>query len=136
MADIKTKDVIKGTIKALDKSAVAAERMRTAYVKTREKAEHSVTPAETTAEEYGSDRITTAAERVTDEAVYQFRRKGQNGFRDAKHNIEKVKTNVQKLKDLKSTAKKTKAAGKAGKQTVKTAQNTVKTTKATGKAAC
>ena len=43
MADIKTKDVIKGTIKALDKSAVAAERMRTAYVKTREKAEHSVT---------------------------------------------------------------------------------------------
>lgn len=135
MADIKTKDVIKGTIKTLDKSAVAGERMRTAYVKTIEKAEHSVTPAETTAEEYGSDRITTAAERVTDEAVYQFRRKGQNGFRDAKRNIEKVKTNVQKLKDLKSTAKKTKAAGKAGKQTVKAAQNTVKTTKAMGKTA-
>lgn len=135
MADIKTKDVIKGTIKTLDKSAVAGERMRTAYVKTIEKAEHSVTPAETTAEGYGSDRITTAAERVTDEAVYQFRRKGQNGFRDAKRNIEKVKTNVQKLKDLKSTAKKTKAAGKAGKQTVKAAQNTVKTTKAMGKTA-
>ena len=135
MPDIKTKEVVKGTIKTLDKAAVATERMRTAYVKTREKAEHSITPAETTAEEYGSDRITTAAERVADEAVYQFNRKGQRGFKDAKHNIENVKTNVQKLKDIKDTAQKTRAAKKAGKKTVKTTQNAVKTTKATGKAA-
>ena len=31
MADIKTKDVVKGTIKKIDKAAIAADRMRSAY---------------------------------------------------------------------------------------------------------
>lgn len=31
MPDIKTRDVVKGTVKAIDKSAVAAERMKDAY---------------------------------------------------------------------------------------------------------
>ena len=42
MPDIKTRDTVKGTIKTLDKAAVAGERMKEAYVRTREKAEHSV----------------------------------------------------------------------------------------------
>lgn len=42
MHDIKTRDVVKGTIKAIDKSAVAAERIKDAYVRTKDKAEHSV----------------------------------------------------------------------------------------------
>lgn len=42
MHDIKTRDVVKGTIKAIDKSAVAAERLKDAYVRTKNKAEHSV----------------------------------------------------------------------------------------------
>lgn len=40
MADIKTRDVVKGTIKKIDKAAIAADRMRSAYVQTKEKAEH------------------------------------------------------------------------------------------------
>ena len=31
MADIKTRDVVKGTIKKIDKAAIAADRMRSAY---------------------------------------------------------------------------------------------------------
>lgn len=31
MADIKTRDAVKGTIKTIDKAAVASERMKTAY---------------------------------------------------------------------------------------------------------
>ena len=42
MHDIKTRDVVKGTIKAIDKSAVAAERMKDVYVRTKDKAEHGV----------------------------------------------------------------------------------------------
>lgn len=34
MADIKTRDVVKGTIKKIDKAAIAADRMRSAYVQT------------------------------------------------------------------------------------------------------
>ena len=41
MPDIKTRDVVKGTVKVIDKSAVAAERMKDAYVRTKDKAEHA-----------------------------------------------------------------------------------------------
>ena len=34
MPDIKTRDVAKGTIKKIDKAAVAADRMRSAYIST------------------------------------------------------------------------------------------------------
>ena len=44
MADIKTRDVVKGTIKKIDKAAIAADRMRSAYVQTKEKAEHATHP--------------------------------------------------------------------------------------------
>ena len=51
MADIKTRDVVKGTIKKIDKAAIAADRMRSAYVQTKEKAEHATHPDEHNAEE-------------------------------------------------------------------------------------
>lgn len=35
MPDIKTRDTVKGTIKTLDKAAVAGERMKEAYVRTK-----------------------------------------------------------------------------------------------------
>ncbi len=41
MPDIKTRDTVKGTIKTLDKAAVAGERMKEAYVRTKEKAEQA-----------------------------------------------------------------------------------------------
>ena len=46
MPDIKVKDVAKGTVKAIDKSATAAQRMKNAYIRTKEKAEHSAAPQE------------------------------------------------------------------------------------------
>ena len=59
MPDIKTRDVVKGTVKVIDKSAVAAERMKDAYVRTKDKAEHSVFAAESSPEEYAADRTLT-----------------------------------------------------------------------------
>ncbi len=38
MADIKTRDTSKGTIKTINKAAVATERMKKAYVMTKDKA--------------------------------------------------------------------------------------------------
>ena len=37
MAKIKTRDAVKGTIKTIDKAAVASERMKSAYTKTKDK---------------------------------------------------------------------------------------------------
>lgn len=153
MADIKTRDVVKGTVKTLDRSAVATERMKSATVRTKDAAEQSVNGNEVSAQEYGVNRIESAVEIATAEGVHQFNKQGRNGVRDFKRNVEKVKENYNKLKDLKKTNKLKKAANKAaktakntaqqtaktvkatGKGTVKTAQNTVKTAKATGKVA-
>ena len=52
MADIKTRDVVKGSIKTIDKAAVAGERMKQAYISTKDRAEHSTYAAENSADEY------------------------------------------------------------------------------------
>ena len=44
MADIKTRDAVKGTIKTIDKAAIASERMKAAYAKTKDKAEQAIMP--------------------------------------------------------------------------------------------
>ena len=48
MADIKTRDTVKGTIKTLDKAAIAGQKMKQAYIATKDKAEHSVNTNENT----------------------------------------------------------------------------------------
>ena len=80
MADIKTRDVVKGTIKKIDKAAIAADRMRSAYVQAKEKAEHTTHPDEHNAEEYASDRVEGGVDRITHEAAHQFDKQGRKGL--------------------------------------------------------
>ena len=80
MADIKTRDVVKGTIKKIDKAAIAADRMRSAYVQTKEKAEHTTHPDEHNAEEYASDRVEGGVDRITHEAAGARDWKKRNGM--------------------------------------------------------
>ena len=101
MADIKTRDVVKGTIKTIDKAAVTGERMKDAYVRTKEKAEHGVYSAESTPDEYAADRMTGAAEATTYEAVHQFDKQGRKGLETTKDNISKAREHFkQKKNDL------------------------------------
>ena len=99
MADIKTKDALKGTIKQLDKAAMVGDRMRTAYIATKEKAEHSVDAAEHNPDEYASDRVENVVDRGTHEAAHQFDKAGRKGVETTKQNISKAKDGVQKFKE-------------------------------------
>ena len=81
MHDIKTRDVVKGTIKAIDKSAVAAERMKDVYVRTKDKAEHGVFAAESSPEEYAADRTLTGVETAAHEAAYGVDKANRKGVR-------------------------------------------------------
>lgn len=72
MPDIKTRDVVSGTIKAVDRSAMAGQRMKDVYVKAKDKTEHSVYSSESNSEEYAADRITDSASDVAREAVHQI----------------------------------------------------------------
>lgn len=69
MADIKTRDAVKGTIKTIDKAAIASERMKSAYAGIKEKAEQGYYADENSATEYAADRISFAADRVKDEGM-------------------------------------------------------------------
>ena len=77
MPDIKTKDVVLGTIKTVDRSALAGQRMKDAYVHARNKAEQSVSSSESNSEEYAADRISENTADVAREAVHQMDTFGQ-----------------------------------------------------------
>ena len=113
MADIKTRDAVKGTIKTIDKAAIASERMKSAYVGIKEKAEQGYSSDENSATEYAADRISFAADRVKDEGIHQFNKQGQKAVKTTQENIGKAK---DKITDFKQSR-----AVKAAEQ--KTAQN-------------
>ena len=108
MADIKTRDAVKGTIKTIDKAAIAGERMKSAYAKTKDKAEQGYYADENSATEYASDKMSYAADRIKDEGIHQFNKQGQKGVQTTKENIGKAK---DKIADFK-----TKRAMKAAEQ--------------------
>ena len=98
MADIKTRDAVKGTIKTIDKAAVASERMKSAYAKTKDKAEQGYYSDESSATEYAADRVSCASERVTEEGVHQFNKQGQKSIQNTQENIGKTKDKIADFK--------------------------------------
>ena len=94
MADIKTRDAVKGTIKTIDKAATASERMKSAYVGIKEKAEQGYSSDENSATEYAADRISYAADRVKDEGIHQFNKQGQKAVKTTQENISKAKDKI------------------------------------------
>lgn len=98
MADIKTRDAVKGTIKTIDKAAVASERMKSAYAKTKDKAEQGYYADEGSVTEYAADRVSYASERVTEEGVHQFNKQGQKSVQTTQENIGKAKDKIADFK--------------------------------------
>lgn len=130
MADIKTKDAIKGTIKTLDKAAVASQRMKQAYISTKEKAETSTHATETSAEEYASDRIEAGTETILYEGAHQFDKQGQKAVQTTKANYQKAKTAAAQFKEKRAAKSLQKQmVNPNGSKAIKTAPQTTKTVK-------
>ncbi|MCP1103138.1 hypothetical protein M2454_003065 [Aequitasia blattaphilus] len=120
MADIKTRDAVKGTIKTIDKAAVASERMKSAYAKTKDKAENSYYADENSATEYATNRVSDAAERVTRDGIHQFDKKGRKAVGDTRENIGKAKDKLSDFKEkraVKGAEKKAARSGQVGSPT-------------------
>ena len=98
MADIKTRDAVKGTIKTIDKAAIASERMKSAYVGIKEKAEQGYYADGSSATEYAADRISYATDRVKDEGIHQFNKQGQKAVKTTQKNIGKAKDKISDFK--------------------------------------
>ena len=145
MPDIKTRDVIKGTVKVIDKSAVAAERMKDAYVRTKDKAEHGVFAAESTPEEYAADRTLTGTETAAHEAAHGLDKAGRKSVKTTKENISKAKDYFRRRKanlpkkQAQDTMRRVRRSADATQKAIKTVDRSGKaikqTAKSTGKAA-
>lgn len=136
MADIKTRDVVKGSIKTIDKSAVAAERMKSAFILTKEKAEHSVYAQEGSVEEYASNRLESGIDRASHEAIHQFDKQGRKGVQRTKQNIVKAKDGIQKFKEKRAVQSLEKQSFRTIRNKgVKTAEQTQKTVKQSARSA-
>ena len=100
MADLKTRKAVKGTVKTIDRAAVAAERLKSAAVRTKNAAERSATPAETSSQEYGAQKLERTAQNTVSELDFQFRKRGRRGFSDARRNADKARAQMQKCRDV------------------------------------
>lgn len=139
MADIKVKDIAKKGVKTINKAVVQTERFKDNIVRTKEKAEETVSN-DINSNEYASNKIKFATDRALDESVNQFNKQGQKSFMKTKENYQKSKAKIKQLKKkikdkrkVKSTVKNTKTAIKTSKEvakkTEKTAKETIKASK-------
>ena len=162
MADIKTKDTRKGTIKTIDNASVATQRMKQTYIASKEKAENAVKTDSNSPEEYADEKIERGVDEITHDGAYLFDKEGRKGLKDTKENYYKAKDGIQRFKQQRAertlrkqssgtaiktvdTSEKTikqsvVSAGKkdiklAGKEATKTAQKSVKTAEHTAKTA-
>lgn len=139
MPDIKTRDAVKKTVKVIDKSVVAAERMKNAYIRTKDKAEHGIFAAESSPEEYAADRTLTRTETAAHEAVHGLDKVGRKGVKNAKENISKAKDYFQRRrtdlpkKQAQDAMRRVRRSADATQKTIKTVDRSGKTIKQTAK---
>ena len=76
MADIKVKDIAKKGVKTINKAVVQTERFKDNIVRTKEKAEETVSN-DINSNEYASNKIKFATDRAFDESVNQFNKQGK-----------------------------------------------------------
>ena len=128
MADIKTRDMVKGTIKTIDKAAVASERMKQAYISTKERAENSTYPAENSADEYASDKFERGIDATVHEGIHQFDKAGRKGVETTKDNIHKAKDGIDRFKEKRAKKAFEMQSEKFGGKAAKTAERTASQT--------
>ena len=132
MADIKTRDMVKGTIKTIDKAAVASERMKQAYISTKERAENSTYAAENSADEYASDKFERGIDATVHEGIHQFDKAGRKGVETTKDNIHKAKDGIDRFKEKRAKKALEMQSEKVGGKAAKTAERTARQTGSKG----
>ena len=96
MPDIKTRETVKGTIRTLERTAVVGERMKKAYVRTKEQAKHSAYSADGSPEEYAADRLSDGTEAIACEAAHQFEKQGSRGVRATRDKLSAMGAHFEK----------------------------------------
>lgn len=135
MADIKTRDTVKGTIRTLDKGRIAASRMKQAYIQTKDKAEHYIEAEEHNETEYASDRMESGTKRVTEETVHQTKKAVHKGAEKVKDKVEqKIENRVKKKVENSAENTVKNSAERASKNAAKkSAEESIRATNSAGR---
>ncbi len=99
MKDIKQKGPVCNTVKAIDKGAIASERMKDAFVRTKEQSEESYSSKSASPTEYATDSVSHYTDRAKDEIIHRGNQIGHWGFDKTKNNIQ---NGAEKLRQMKS----------------------------------
>ena len=127
--DIKIRSTVK-EVKLLDRSAVAARRMKQVYIRTKDQAEHGLYGEEASPEEYASGHLPGGAADMVRGAARQLGKQGR------KRSIRTIDQGRKRIKQASSAAKGTvKTARKSIKTAEKTARTGIRTTRQAARAA-
>lgn len=151
MADIKTRQHVRD-IKVLDKASVAGERMKNAFIRSKDTAQNLMDDGQVSPSEYAEDQIKYAAEDVAYDTGHAVKRqtekaveKGRDAFRE--HRKEKrlerqekiVEDRIRRYEERSATRNTAQTAERtsvrAKNTTIKTAEKTEHTVKQTARSA-
>ena len=96
MPDIKTRAMAEKAVKTIDKSAIAAQRMKNTYVQAKEKAERTHSTIEESPEEHAADHVSDGTAITAYESVHLFDRQGRKSVEVTKENIARAKEYFQR----------------------------------------
>ena len=152
MADIKTRDSVKD-IKVLDKANVAGERMKKAFIRSKNTAENLMDDGQVSPSEYAEDKVRYAAEDVVSDTGHAIKRetdkavdKGREAFREhrrekkierqerrADEALHRFSEETQQTQSVYQNTARMRRGAQARNTTIKTAEQTEKTIKQTAK---
>lgn len=143
MPDIKTREIVKD-VKVIDKAAVAGERMRSAFVRTKDQAENLMDDGQASPSEYAEDKIRYAVEDTTREVGHEAKnaakktvekgREAHRRYKETKRTADQAKDGVKQTSDtIKQAERGSTRVRKAQSRTIKSTNRSAKTIKQTAK---
>ena len=125
---IKVKDVVKKSVKVIDKSAIATEKFKDTIVDIKEKSNSNVN-VDNDANEYASNKVLSFVETNSSLGMYGYSKYGKKSFVNTKNNLSNAKAKINDIKNTKLDKKLKSNNVKNIKQVKKKSEKTIKSIK-------
>lgn len=136
MSEIKVKEKQKGTIKTLDKSLIATQKMKENILRGKEISNDFKTDNYDSNEtDFARDKVENTLVSIKDTSINTFNKYGKKSVQETKNNVLKAKDKINDFKIKRAEKKLREKAGDTTKSTIKKSTKTIKNTTNTTKKA-
>lgn len=126
MKEIKTKDLLKKSVKVLDKVAIGNKRIKSTLTNIKQRTdEYEVQEANTN--DYGINKISLVTDKLVNQSVYNVNKIGKESVESTKNNVVDVKNKIKNVKSQFLSSEK--LAIKSGNSKIKSNVSVIKNTK-------